>query len=101
MWIHALIDPQAGKIPWRRKWQPTPVFLPAESHGQRSLAGYSPWGFKESEMTERPTLTMHSTVPGAKKMEETQYLSSEGLHVIQIHPNADTRVQAIQMELKY
>ena len=52
-------------------------------------------------MTERPTLTMHSTVPGAKKMEETQYLSSEGLHVIQIHPNADTRVQAIQMELKY
>ena len=35
-----------GKIPWRRKWQPTPVFLPGESHGQRSLAGYSPWGCK-------------------------------------------------------
>ena len=34
----------AGKIPWRRKWQPTPVFSPEESHGQRSLAGYSPWG---------------------------------------------------------
>ena len=33
-----------GKIPWRRKWQPTPVFLPGESHGQRSLAGYSPQG---------------------------------------------------------
>ena len=32
-----------GKIPWRRKWQPTLVFLPGESHGQRSLAGYSPW----------------------------------------------------------
>ena len=32
--------------PWRRKWQPTPVFLPGESHGQRSLAGYSPWGHK-------------------------------------------------------
>ena len=32
-----------GKIPWRRKWQPTPVFLPEESHGERSLAGYSPW----------------------------------------------------------
>ena len=31
---------------WRRKWQPTPVFLPGESHGQRSLAGYSPWGHK-------------------------------------------------------
>jgi len=35
-----------GKIPWRRAWQPTPVFLPGESHGQRSLVGYSPWGGK-------------------------------------------------------
>ena len=42
-----------GKLPWRKKWQPTPVFLPGESHGQRSLAGYSPWGRKESGMTER------------------------------------------------
>ena len=33
---------EGGKIPWRRKWEPTPVFLPGESHGQRSLAGYSP-----------------------------------------------------------
>ena len=39
-------DPRARKSPWRRKWQPTPVFLPGESLGQRSLAGYSPWGFK-------------------------------------------------------
>ena len=37
-------DPWVGKIPWRRKWQPTPVFLPGESHGWRSLVGYSPWG---------------------------------------------------------
>ena len=41
-----------GKIPWRRKWHPTPVFLPGESHGQRSLAGYSIWGCKESDTTE-------------------------------------------------
>ena len=41
-----------GKIPWRRTWQPTPAFLPGEFHGQRSLAGYSPWGRKESDMTE-------------------------------------------------
>ena len=41
------------KIPRRRKWQPTPVFLSGESHAQRSLAGYSPWGCKESGMTER------------------------------------------------
>ena len=39
------------KIPWKKKWQPTPVFLPGESHGQKSLAGYSPWGHKESDMT--------------------------------------------------
>ena len=37
-------EPWSGKIPWRRKWQLTPVFLPEKSHGQRSLADYSPWG---------------------------------------------------------
>ena len=42
-----------GKIPWRREWPPTPVFLPGEPHGQRSLAGYSPWGRTESDMTEQ------------------------------------------------
>ena len=45
-------DPWVRKSPWRRKWQPTPVFLPGESHGQRSLVCYSPWGLKESDMTE-------------------------------------------------
>ena len=39
------------KISWRREWLPTPVFLPGESHGQRSLVGYSPWGCKELDMT--------------------------------------------------
>ena len=48
-------DPWVRKIPWRRKWQPTPVFLPGESHGQRSLAGCSPWGRKESDTTKRLT----------------------------------------------
>ena len=38
---------------WRRKWQPAPLFLPGKFHGQRSLAGYSPWGLKESDLTER------------------------------------------------
>ena len=42
----------AGKMPWRRKWQPTPVLLPRDFNGQRSLVGYSPWGCKESHMTE-------------------------------------------------
>ena len=43
-------------INWRRKWEPTPVFLPGKSHGWRSLAGYSPWDHKESDMTEWLTL---------------------------------------------
>ena len=46
-------DPRVGKIPWRRKWESTPVLLPGKSHGQRSLVGYSPWGHKVSDMTER------------------------------------------------
>ena len=45
-------DTWVRKIHWRRAWQPTPVFLPGESHGQRSLAGYSPRGHTESDMTE-------------------------------------------------
>ena len=45
-------DPWVGKILWRRKWQPTPVFLPGNFHGQRSLVGYNPWGHKESDTTE-------------------------------------------------
>ena len=46
-------DRWVGKIPWRRKWLPTPVFLPRVFHGQRSLAGCSPWGHKQSDMTEQ------------------------------------------------
>ena len=46
-------DPWVRKIPWRRKWEPTPVLLPGKSHGQRSLDGYSPWGHQESDRTER------------------------------------------------
>ena len=44
-----------GKIPWRKKWQPTPVLLPGKSHGQRSLAGYSPWDHEELDTTEQLT----------------------------------------------
>ena len=47
-------NPWVGKIPLRRAWQPTPVFLLGESHGQRTLAGYSPWVHKESDTTEHP-----------------------------------------------
>ena len=49
--------PGSGRYPWRREWQPTPVFLPREVHGQRSLVGYNLWGCKESDMTEHLTST--------------------------------------------
>ena len=45
--------PGLGRLPWRREWLPCLVFLPTESHGQRSLAGYSPWSCKESDVTEQ------------------------------------------------
>jgi len=51
---------QYGKIPWKREWLPTPVFLPGEFHGQRSLEGYCPWGGKESDMTEQLTFSHFS-----------------------------------------
>ena len=63
-------------IPWRRKWQSTPVFLPGEFNGQRSLAGYSPWGHTELDMTERLTHT------------DTQTFES-----ILIYPLGSTRVK--------
>ena len=53
-------DPWVGKIPWRRKWQSSPVLLPEKPHGKRSLVGYGPWGYKELDMTEQ--LSMHITM---------------------------------------
>ena len=51
-------DSWFGKMPWRKAWQPTPMFLPGESHEQRSLVVCTPWGGKELDMTERLTLTL-------------------------------------------
>ena len=62
-------DPWVGKIPCRKKWQPTPVFLPGKSHGYRSLVGYRPWGRKESDTTEQ----LHFT------SEHSQWCNSESL----------------------
>ena len=53
-------DPWVGKIPWRRAWQHTPVSLPGESYGQRSLVGYSPWGHKALDTTEPLIFTLSS-----------------------------------------
>ena len=51
--VRCKFNPWVRKVPWRRKWQPTPALLPGKSHGQRSLEGYNPWGHKESDKTER------------------------------------------------
>ena len=65
-------DPWVGKIPWRREWQPTPAFSPGESHGQRSLTGYSAQTHKESDMTEQWILSFKDTLirtsSGKKKL---------------------------------
>ena len=52
-------EPGVRKIPWRWEWQTTPVFLPGKIHGQRSLAGYSSWGHKESDPTEQKVWWNH------------------------------------------
>ena len=53
------VSPGSGRFPESRKWQPTPVFSPGEFHGQKSLAGYSPWGGKELTGLASNTLTFH------------------------------------------
>ena len=52
-------NPWVRKIPWRRKWQPIPLFLPGKSHGWRRLVGYSPWGHKESDMSEQLSIQVN------------------------------------------
>ena len=52
-------DPWVRKIPWRRKWHPTPVLLLGKSHGRRILVGYGPWGCKELDLTERLHFHFH------------------------------------------
>ena len=59
-----VFDPWVRKILWSRKWHSTPIFLPGESHGQRSLVGYSPWAHKESDMTENIHSMYYGSVEG-------------------------------------
>ena len=66
-------NPWVGKMPWRREWLPTPVFLPGEYHGQRRLAGYSPQGRKESDITEQLTLKKKKKKKRKKKIFKVNY----------------------------
>ena len=59
-------NPWVGKIPWSRKRQPTPVFMPGKVHGQRSLVDYSPWDRRKSDMTEHACMYMYSIMLSVK-----------------------------------
>ena len=60
-------------MPWRRKWQPTPGFFRGESQGQRSLAGYSPWGHKESDTTEHLSTNLVKREPYLEHVLQGKY----------------------------
>ena len=72
-------DPWVGKIPWRRAWQPTPVFLPGKSHAQQSLVGYSPQGCTESDTTEVTEITSTQHTPH-KPTSSSSPASWQGTH---------------------
>ena len=79
-------SPWVWKIPWRRKQQSTPVFLPGESHGQRSLVGYSPWGHKEQDMTEQLSTHTHTQHTIPHKCTTRRYLEIH--RYVQISPQS-------------
>ena len=68
------------QVNWRRKWQPTPVLLPGESHGGRSLVGYSPWGRKELDTTER--LHFPFTFICINTLASPQFTNNQGLSIL-------------------
>ena len=97
-------DPWVGKIPWSRAWQPTPVFLPGESHGQRSLLGYSPWGCcKELDRTEE---TWHKSIFGCHNWRQGASGQRPGMLINSLHcsgqlppPPPQQRISQSQMSI--
>ena len=73
-----------GKIPWRRAWQPTPVLLPGESHGQRSLAGYSPWGHKGSDAAEQACMVLSFNLQILNHLSPTSTLVTRKLFSVSV-----------------
>ena len=92
-------DPWVGKISWRREWIPTPVFLPGKFHGQRSLAGYSPLGRKESDTTKwlskNVRKTQTSTVGGSKSFQVGKQVNTGTI----THPNSTGTETPVLMTL--
>ena len=74
--------PGLGRSPWRREWQPTPIFLPGEFHGHRRLACYSPWGRKESDANKQLT---HTFFFGHSMRHVGSYFPDQGLNLGLLH----------------
>ena len=87
-------NPWVGKIPWRREWLPTPVFLPGEFHGQRSLEGYSPQDPKESDMTEQLTLSLHF-IDSSGLLQNSEILRISGQTIISLKFNSSPNPKII------
>ena len=85
--LPAVQETGVRKIPWRRQWLPAPVFLHGESHGQRNLAGYSPWGHKELDRTEGLTLSLTSKtiIFFYKKTRQTTAKGMEPLNSLSVY----------------
>ena len=97
-------DPWVGKIPWRREWQPTPVFWPGEFHGQRSLVGCSPWGCKESDMTERERKQVHLFCKQFKEKSDGARFFFPSLPTCRykyVHPSSFSVLTVLMMKFVY
>ena len=79
-----------GKIPWKRKWQSTPVFLTGESHEQKSLVGYSSWGCKELELLTRTCTHTHTHTHGLNCSAACGIFLDQGLNPCLLYQQADS-----------
>ena len=96
-------DTRVGEIPWRKKWQPTPILLPGESHGQRSLVDYSPRGRKELDRTER--LNNNKTQGSCGRQTDAHPRSEDinvlipGVHTcVRLHANVWPKIENIILD---
>ena len=89
--------PCIRKIPWRRKWQSTPALLSGKSHGRRSLIGYSPWGRKELDTTERLQFQFPS-IPTIKRTQEA--MSSVGLQRAQFWVREEQNGELLSLKME-
>ena len=87
-------DPYVGKIPWSSKWQPTPVFSPGKFHGQRSLAGYSPWSHKGLDTTKHAHTRTHTHTHTHTHIYRMTFFAKETSHSLKIKDNTYTMQDA-------